>query len=783
MGNVDVPAYKREKKNVNYITKKDAVMPKIAIDDVAVGMIAFLISRVTVADNITPFGTAFVASGCKDKKKIFALIGACIGTLTVHQDIIALKYLFTFIAFCVSKLFLKKENVYINAVCIAVSLFLSGFFVSLASYMLTYDLLLLTLECVISGFFSIAFKSCSDYMNEKRYFSYITNEQLLSITFVCSLSLCGLGNTVTVGYFNLCAVLCSVIVMILAQNRGAAFGACAGVAAGLVCALGKTNVMDTVGIFALCGFSGGCVRSLGKGGVCAAFLLSGSATFFLTKENVFDSTNVLNMILGAGIFMILPAKLCEKIKMFTDGILIETDKTSYISKSKEYIENRLNELCKSYSRLSEAVAHTNENNFSNSSTANALNAVKVKVCEKCGLKNICWEKEKKETINVLKNSKFSEKGSASKEDFPLEFKNKCVNFHELLNCLNHYYSLNHANELWQNRLKESQNLMSEQYKEFSEMLETLNVEFFLELSGHTEYEQKTEIQILNELTKFELSPTNVCVREIERGYFRAEIFFATNDYMTQKNDVVKLVSEILQTNMNVVDVKINSSEKKLVLEPIYRFMPLCASVSAKKDKNEENGDYIIKENLSNNRFFISVSDGMGSGNEAAYCSKKTAEILKELLRAKYSAQKAVKIVNSVLASSGNEVFSTIDAVVFDLLTGEAHFIKSGAMPSIIINQGGAECVFCANMPVGILNQTQTKIISKKLKKDDILIMFSDGVSDFSRGYDWITKTAYEMRDKNPDEICEILIKDAIIQNHGKISDDMSFVVFKLTENF
>lgn len=782
MANVEIPSYKRLTNKSKTISKKETVMPKVGIDDVTIGIISFLISRVAIINGQTPFGLAFTASGFKSKKAAFAFIGTCLGLFTVHHDTTAVKYILALLIFAVCKFFIKKESVYINTAVISSSLFFGGFVFSLASYMLTYDLLLLTLECFVCGFFTLAFKGSADYVNLQKYFSYITNEQLLSMTLSAALALCGLGSTVNIGAINLCQILCSVIIMVLAQNRGATFGACAGVAAGVVCALGKSNIMSTVGLFALSGFASGSVKNLGKSGVAAGFLLSGSATFFLTGENLFNSGNVLNMMLGTTVFMSLPKKVNEKIKMFTDGICIEPDEIAYIKKAKMYVAERLNCLSDTYSRLSEAVVYEDTNKNSNETEIKALNHAFVKVCTKCGLKNICWDKEKTQTLKMFEklDSSFFKNGYMEKNDFPADFKKKCVNFSEFAYYVNHYYGLNHINKLWQKQIINSRNLISEQYKEFSEILDKLNFEFSYEFSGQNEYEDKFENKILNALYQIDIYAFSVCVKERERGYFNVEIKFETNDYVNFKNEIVRTVSEILQTDMNIVDV--NTSANKLYLEPIYRFLPLCASASVKKDKNDENGDSIIKETMHQSRFFISVSDGMGTGKEAAYQSRKTAEILKELLNARYSCERAVKTLNSALAAGGGEVFSTVDSVVINLTNGEADFVKIGAMPSFIIDKNGTQSVFCANMPIGILNNVNVKSVTKKLKKDDILIMFSDGVSDLKRGYEWIASTAFEIQDKNPDDICEILLKEAIIRNHGKINDDMSFVVFKLKEN-
>lgn len=784
MANIEIPSYKRVTKTVEKEEKREISVPKIGIDEIIVGIAAFLMSRVMIINSMSPFGAAFFASGYKKRTSVFSFIGVCLGILTVRQDLDALKYITAMTLFSLIKLAIKKESIYKDASAAGGTLFFSGFLFSLAGYMLTYDLLVLALESFVCGFFVLIFKAATDYINNKRFFSYIANEQLLSLTFVIALSLSGLGKTVNVGYFNLCEILCSVIVMILAWGRGGALGACGGVVAGVVCALGEENMMNVVGVYALCGFAAGCVRNTGKVGVCAGFLLSGSCAVFLSSSGFIDTSDLLSMILGSGLFAVIPKKMLDKIKAFLDGVFVEPDEIMYVKKAREYISGRLKGLIKSYDRLSEAVAVDEElENKSGDVLNKAAKHVARSVCAKCGMKNMCWEKQKTLTLGALEkvSGKAIEDGYVAAGDFPKEFRNKCINFNEFFAGINHYYSMQRACELWQKQIMSSRAVISEQYKEFSKVLGGLKKEFSCELSGKSGYENKLEIKIFNKLSNMGYDVLSVCVREAGRGYFYAEIEFSDSEYKKSKDEVVQVVSEILDIDMNIVSSK-GKDGFVIVLEPVYRFYPQCASASVKKSKSEENGDNIVKEILPESRFFMAVSDGMGTGYEAAVKSRKTNEMLCELIRAKYSPSRAVKMVNAALTSGGGEVFTTVDMAVVDLISGDAEFIKIGAMPSVIIREKSSEAVFAPNLPIGILDTVNVQAVSKKLKRDDVVIMFSDGVCDIKKGVEWIAGIAGELKGKKPDEICEVVLKEAIIRNHGKIKDDMSVIVFKLKEN-
>ena len=82
------------------------------------------------------------------------------------------------------------------------------------------------------------------------------------------------------------------------------------------------------------------------------------------------------------------------------------------------------------------------------------------------------------------------------------------------------------------------------------------------------------------------------------------------------------------------------------------------------------------------RFVLILSDGMGTGEDAAAESVEAVEILERFLRSGVEPATAMKILNSVmLLRNGDEWgFATVDLMCVDLFTGETSFYKYGAAP-------------------------------------------------------------------------------------------------------
>ena len=90
---------------------------------------------------------------------------------------------------------------------------------------------------------------------------------------------------------------------------------------------------------------------------------------------------------------------------------------------------------------------------------------------------------------------------------------------------------------------------------------------------------------------------------------------------------------------------------------------------ARAVKNEENlsGDTFAFTNLPMGRVLLCLSDGMGSGQAAFAESETVINLAEQLLEAGFSAEAAVKLINSVLLLRGEEQKpTTLDLCMVDL---------------------------------------------------------------------------------------------------------------------
>lgn len=73
---------------------------------------------------------------------------------------------------------------------------------------------------------------------------------------------------------------------------------------------------------------------------------------------------------------------------------------------------------------------------------------------------------------------------------------------------------------------------------------------------------------------------------------------------------------------------------------------------------------------------------MGSGRDAALTSRLAAIYLEKLLCVGADKGDALRMLNKVLMAKKDEVFTTVDLIEIDKLTGEATLVKAGAAPEL-----------------------------------------------------------------------------------------------------
>lgn len=192
-----------------------------------------------------------------------------------------------------------------------------------------------------------------------------------------------------------------------------------------------------------------------------------------------------------------------------------------------------------------------------------------------------------------------------------------------------------------------------------------------------------------------------------------------------------------------------------------------------------NGDCCGWQELGDGRVVMVVSDGMGKGKKAAAESLMVTRTMISLLKAGVTTDLALKMINTIMLMKDDEdSYATLDMVTVDKHTGRAKFYKIGAAPTLIRRKSNVEEVKLSAVPLGIVNGLKIRYVETTLKKDDWIIMMSDGVSD--GGLLQKTKeTVADVRSTDPQTMSDLIINRAADSYIGRERDDLTVMVARI----
>lgn len=189
------------------------------------------------------------------------------------------------------------------------------------------------------------------------------------------------------------------------------------------------------------------------------------------------------------------------------------------------------------------------------------------------------------------------------------------------------------------------------------------------------------------------------------------------------------------------------------------------------------GDSMEAFAVDGQRVALIISDGMGKGAAAAVESKMVVSTLSWLLRAGFDVDLAMKTINGILMSGNqDERFATVDLALIDRAKGRAKIYKMGAATTFIRHDGRVSMLKRQALPAGITSGLDLEYIDISLKRGDLLVMVSDGVTDCDRkdyNCDWLRSRLLEIGSRDPETIAELIVNKAAEKYGIHERDDLS----------
>lgn len=190
-------------------------------------------------------------------------------------------------------------------------------------------------------------------------------------------------------------------------------------------------------------------------------------------------------------------------------------------------------------------------------------------------------------------------------------------------------------------------------------------------------------------------------------------------------EIHNAAESVLSCKLSDPEYKIDGSSVNMTMHTKERYRVSFGRYSLAK-RGERSGDSITAFKGEGGQFYTLISDGMGSGGEAAMTSGVCAVFLERLLGAGCPLSTAMEMLNGFLTRQNVECFTTVDLMEADLVSGELRFIKSGAAPSFVLRGGRLFKLAVKTVPMGIISTFDAEELRFTAKAGDFIIMMSDG---------------------------------------------------------
>ena len=203
--------------------------------------------------------------------------------------------------------------------------------------------------------------------------------------------------------------------------------------------------------------------------------------------------------------------------------------------------------------------------------------------------------------------------------------------------------------------------------------------------------------------------------------------------------------------------------------------------SAKSARDRLCGDAC--EGFSDGRggFYCVLSDGMGTGAEAAVDAAMTCALTGRLLRARFSMEAAAEAVNAALmVNAADETLATLDVLRLDLYSGDAAFYKAGASFSAARVGAKTAVVEKSSLPLGILGGARFERSALRLSAGDAVLMMSDGADLLPKQY--FKDLFYRNRAADAKTLASLVLAEAGKRAPVGRADDITVACVLLREN-
>lgn len=770
------------KRSYQFVSEKDLLLY----------MIAFLLGRAVILDELIPFSLAYLVSVWVVKKERcrFVIIWSLLGALTISlSNLIILLISFLFFGFFVSLGLFVESKKYLPYIIFVSNLLGRVIFTSLMGDWTSYAVFIAFMEALLSAVLFLIFIQSTPLLTPKRYKANLKNEEMISFVILFTSVLAGLSGMVIRGV-SLDYIVSRYLILLFALTGGPTIGATVGVIIGLILSLVNEPTLVQMSLLAFSGLLGGLMKDGKKLTVSLGLLISTFLLGFYGVEMGMLFPSMLASLLAIFLFLVTPKYVIHIIARYIPGTNEQfEEQQQYLQKLRDVTATRMEQFSDVFMALSKTftgkLIEQPEIENDQKDTDDFLSHVTERTCQTCFKKTWCWSEHFDDTYQHMKQMKheLSENGAVSQMT-EAKFNKHCVKPHKVEAVMKEELSYYKANQQLRWQVGESRRFVADQLLGVSEVMNDFAKEIVNERDHHDHQEQ----QIITALHSIGIEVDQLDIYSLRKGEIDIEMTLSVYQYHGEGDKIIApILSDILQESVIVKEEEISPMPNGycfLIFHSAKKYQLDVGISHAAQNGGFISGDSYSTMELAAGKFALAISDGMGNGRRASEESMQTLRLLQQILQSGIDEQVAIKSINSVLSlRMTDEVFSTLDLAMVDLQTAHVQFLKIGSTPSFIKRGKQVIQVESSNLPIGIVKEFDVEVVDEQLQDGDLLIMTSDGIFEAPKMVEnqsiWLKRIIKQLNTDDPQDIADLLLEEVIRQSSGLIEDDMTILVGKI----
>lgn len=735
----------------------------------------YVMAACNIFNGISPFGVAFCAA-LPSPFAMTAAFGSVLGYVFAGGAGVNMKYIAAVVVVVALKWlfagkFSNKYDTVTAALSAVIALGISGTAVVLTADPTLYDIMLLISEVFLNAgaayFFTRSVKSLENgwgSMNRSDVSCLIVTFAVIIMGF----------SAITIGQLSIGRMVSVVVILICARVAGEAGGAVAGITAGIVMGISGGDYAYAIAAYGFGGLMAGVFGGLGRIATAGVFILINAGTALFTQGATGVYISLFEIFAASMVFSAIPAATISRIRTIRLGGV-----SGYDASAQAALRIRMEEVSDALREIAQTTREVSSrlNKLEAPGLSEIFDKVAANACEGCKKQSVCWQYKEVETVRAMKETAniMRAEGGLKLRQVPNYFTEHCCNIEALVNEFNAQFQWHLSRQAVRNKVAKVREVMTDQFDGMSVMLDDLSAEMcraiMLEPAQNRkvwEYFEKEGITVEQ-------------LRCYKNEYDRIAVELSLPKYQLPRLKVEKAavdLSTLLEGDFDLPAVSIYSKNA-------------VASFFEKADYTVEVGTYQILpegqklcgdsfESIINYRskaHFI-LSDGMGSGRNAAVDSHMATALFKKLIAVGFTHESALKMVNSaLLIKSGEESLATVDICTLDLYTGHASFYKAGAAQSFVLRNGKAGHIESTSLPAGILQGVGFEKSEVTLHESDVIVMLSDGAT--ATGIEWIKSEMESEKTNDMQRLAEKIAMTAKIRRVDQREDDITVLAIAL----